>query len=652
MTTIQKLLATDNPGTIEKAVAVIDYIRPVSRSETAIGDAQERLSEMNRFLSENEEIRLHWSAFIIKTLGRYNPGYLYRERSFFGNTNLFAKFWKLLRLKILPKAIPDNEMDKLLDLLFKRKRDYKWVNKLDPETWAHLLELLELKSLFEKNEAVTKKLMQSIIHISYRIAALGMDSDILNKIPILNDQNSPFLRQNKEIMQLLDKCQLISPQEHKQLSRIHEQLDLCRNYVLALRENKRILGISMHLTYISKRLLQQIDRIQLLLDILAQKDSRQFYLDLTRLFREILEYQEVKNSITKLMRESVNLVAFEIVEHTAQKGEKYIAGTRKEYWSFLTKSMLGGLIIAFFASFKIQMGKWDVSPLGEGLLFGLNYSICFVLVYVLGGIIATKQPAMTASSIVQAIDKDTGDSIDSIKNMIIRVSRSQFISFLGNLSLAFPMAMLIAWSFPTVTNDLLLNAAKSEYLLKDIHPLQSGAFYYAAIAGVILSLSGLISGYFDNKVVYDNVRERIIRHPALAKWVPGKALEKLANYLYKNSGALAGNISLGMLLGLTGAFGFFTGLPLDIRHVAFSSANLGFAMEYEAFSLEPSMLIWVIIGVLGIGLINFLVSFGLTFWIAMRSRDASFELFRQLFLALLKHLVTRPHHFFLPVAIR
>ena len=33
-----------------------------------------------------------------------------------------------------------------------------------------------------------------------------------------------------------------------------------------------------------------------------------------------------------------------------------------------------------------------------------------------------------------------------------------------------------------------------------------------------------------------------------------------------------------MLLGITDFFGHATGLPLDIRHVAFSSANVGYTV--------------------------------------------------------------------------
>jgi site-specific recombinase len=73
-----------------------------------------------------------------------------------------------------------------------------------------------------------------------------------------------------------------------------------------------------------------------------------------------------------------------------------------------------------------------------------------------------------------------------------------------------------------------------------------------------------------------------------------------------------------VLLGTTSYLGHLTGLPLDIRHVAFSSANLGFvAASAEAW--RPAL-----VGYLGyvllIGAVNLWVSFGLALWVALQAR--------------------------------
>src|SRR5690606_24305342 len=85
--------------------------------------------------------------------------------------------------------------------------------------------------------------------------------------------------------------------------------------------------------------------------------------------------------------------------------------------------------------------------------------------------------------------------------------------------------------------------------------------------------------------------------------------QKFADYLHDNYGALAGNFFFGILLGMTAYLGHISGLPLDIRHVAFSSANLG----YSAVSGDIGILSFLLhlLFVLLIGFVNLWVSFTL-----------------------------------------
>ena len=94
------------------------------------------------------------------------------------------------------------------------------------------------------------------------------------------------------------------------------------------------------------------------------------------------------------------------------------------------------------------------------------------------------------------------------------------------------------------------------------------------------------------------------------------------------------------------------GLPLDIRHIAFSAANIGYAVATFNFVLQPSVLLSAVAGVMLIGLINLLVSFSLALWVAMRSRGVAFSSVRSLFLPLRRRLFSHPLEFLLPVEPR
>jgi site-specific recombinase len=110
-----------------------------------------------------------------------------------------------------------------------------------------------------------------------------------------------------------------------------------------------------------------------------------------------------------------------------------------------------------------------------------------------------------------------------------------------------------------------------------------------------------------------------------------------------------GNFFLGLFLGSTAAIGFTLGMPLDIRHVTFASGNFGIAVA--SLEHEVSTYFWVnsIVGIALIGLINVIVSFGLSILIALNSRGTGFAEIKQLFSRLFLQFFRNSGTFFYPV---
>ena len=102
---------------------------------------------------------------------------------------------------------------------------------------------------------------------------------------------------------------------------------------------------------------------------------------------------------------------------------------------------------------------------------------------------------------------------------------------------------------------------------------------------------------------------------------------------------MASNFIFGVLLGVTGYIGHLTGLPLDIRHVAFSAANLGYAsvLGMGVFEFMLNLLF-----VLMIGLVNLWVSFTLALTVALRARDTRLSSLPSLYGSLKAQIKERP----------
>lgn len=130
--------------------------------------------------------------------------------------------------------------------------------------------------------------------------------------------------------------------------------------------------------------------------------------------------------------------------------------------------------------------------------------------------------------------------------------------------------------------------------------------------------------------------------------MPAETRRRFADYVRENLGALAGNFLFGFMLGGSTAFGTLTGVPFDIRHIAFSAANIGFAVAGTGLDPTWGVLLPAMAGVALIGAMNLGVSFALALTVALRARRVSFAQRRLLLGSLASRLARSPREFLLP----
>ena len=94
--------------------------------------------------------------------------------------------------------------------------------------------------------------------------------------------------------------------------------------------------------------------------------------------------------------------------------------------------------------------------------------------------------------------------------------------------------------------------------------------------------------------------------------------------------------------------GVFIGLNLDIRHITFSAGNFALAMYGSHFELSNSQIVWGIIGLILIGFINFIVSFGLSLALAFKSRNIPLQELKLIGKAVWSYFRKKPLRFFFP----
>jgi site-specific recombinase len=131
--------------------------------------------------------------------------------------------------------------------------------------------------------------------------------------------------------------------------------------------------------------------------------------------------------------------------------------------------------------------------------------------------------------------------------------------------------------------------------------------------------------------------------------MPRERLKKLSDYVEKHAGSLVGNIALGFFLGMSGFVGEIFGIHFDIRHITISAGNTALAVYGLGLDhIDPWYLATVILGVLGIGFFNFLVSFSLAFVVAVKSRGVHLRDYPEFLGILWRYFISNPLDFIRP----
>ena len=651
---IQSLKGTNDPSSPEGMIRIVDAIRPPKKNLNKASDNLKNLIQvLQKHTWEKEALKLYFNHFLhsrhlVPLLT--NSGILTKK-------GFFTEAMERINSRILPRAYEESDHTGVFNEIFHKSWDYLWINEIPNEVWVSLFQELGLKEVDELNPAdkVFGQLINSILVLSQRVAALGLEQEILSKLPELEELDSPFMIQNKNIFAHVDYIEGLDDFDRSDQNPHYKQilvmLNQCSDFSLLIRKNKRKFGADLYLSYLLSRLNQNIDRLRTLLRLVVNSNEKTPFRVELELFRNLVQAENKKNSLNEHFENNIKSLAFQVTEHAGKTGEHYIANTPKEWWSMLFSSMGGGFIVGFLSIFKVLIYYLKLPLFGEAALYSMNYSLGFIGIHISHSTLATKQPAMTASKLAGALDekaKTKSAAIENLAEVVVKLSRSQFIAFVGNVVVAFPVAFLVAWAYHYFSGGQIAETEKALKLVQELDPFHSYAIFHAGIAGVFLFMAGLISGYYDNKSIYNKIPQRIRKHKFLNRFLGKSRTVKFSEYLDQNLGNLAGNFFFGIFLGSMGTVGIILGLPLDIRHITFASANFGMAFVSIGDQLSQYEIGITILGIICIGLMNFLVSFSLAIFVATKSRGVSFTQRNELFKILLERFALKPWQFFFP----
>lgn len=576
------------------------------------------------------------------------------EANILSENAFFPELKKRILNTILPPVEHENTVWYMIDNISLRpKKDLKYLHNLPENEIDEFLRMLDASD-FIKNIKVKKEMLFAMNILSWRVTGMAMEVEVVRMAPEYRNFHNPFIALQNELEALTEELEndpeLQLHSKDSRYKQIKIYIEQCLEFVNIAFKNSSKYGISGKINQSLLKIQQQIQRIYDIVSLLVIDTEEDLMINSKQLIFNVLRYKSHKNNISELVNDSTRLISHLITNHTAETGTHYITSTRKEYLKMFYKASGGGIIVGALCVLKMLYGYIPGSDFFHAFMYSMNYAMGFIMIYLMGFTLATKQPAMTAATMTKVLSEGENNTRNNTEfaHLVSKLFRSQFIAFVGNVLLSFPIALAIIYGLDVFFSQNLA-VDKSDKLLKDLDPFKSKAILHASIAGFYLFISGIISGNIGNNSVFYQIPERIAKNLSIKKFFGARFAKSLSKYYAKNWPGIVSNFWFGVFLGATAPVGLFFGLDLDIRHITFAAGNFALGLYGKDFTVDNYTFWLSFITVFIIGFFNFFVSFTLSMFLAFRSRKLNFGQVSEIYKEIFRYFSKHPLKFFLPI---
>ncbi|MEC7120257.1 MAG: recombinase, partial [Pseudomonadota bacterium] len=319
----------DSPNP-ELLILLVDRLRPASSRDDE--DIHHRLSRLIDTLRASPERCQVLHDYVLSILTTYHQVGLYADSGILGNEGFFTAVRQRIGWRFLPPLRQSNQLRDLFSLCFHEPTDARWIRHIRAEDWDALFELLsQVHSRQDLLNEVRSRVLSAIMIVSYRITSIGIEPELIRAYPAINEFKSPFLVQNREVIDYVE-CfkRILYAERHPDEQSTEEipladerpalvMLDQCRDILNRIKKNTRKQGVSLSLTNLLIRLEQCLNRIELLFKLLHQSPE-QVRQALAEMLRLATRAQREESSVRALISINTELMAQQVTENASRTG--------------------------------------------------------------------------------------------------------------------------------------------------------------------------------------------------------------------------------------------------------------------------------------------------------------------------------------------
>jgi site-specific recombinase len=633
--------ATDTLGRVD---ALVDLISSLRTDEDQIRK-ESGFAGMIGALEASDEGRRRLGGTLAILLAETDATNLFGCMGIPGHRGFFAELSDRLAARLMPMPRNTRDLAELVQRLYRSAGDVARLRDRPLELWHRFVRLIDtamppqawapLRTAFSdgfrlllariENEGVSPKLRA-------RATRGPVFASPFARIRIAGEELLAQRADGADVAAAVVKFEKVSGECRKECRRIEQRLDAA--------------GVNVDIVFSLEVIERCLTRTALMTDILEAPAGPLRSRAMQRLLARLLVRAQQDRSLRHLFSWNLHLLVRKIVDRSGETGEHYIAKDRREYRHIWLAAAGGGLLTVGTALGKVAIHTWHLPALPEGLLYGLNYAVSFLVLQHLGLILATKQPAMTAARFAGIIRETEGDDREEqVASTFARLASSQLAAAVANVAMVAAGSLAVAALFRFAAEHAYLEEVDAVSTLRSFSPAHSLTVWYAALTGVVLWSASLIGGWFDNWSVYHELPGAIAQH-RLGRTLGRERMQRWARAVTRHASGWGTNVALGLMLGMVPAIGRFTGLPLDVRHVTLNSGILALAAAgLEDAQRGMGLILWAVVGIAAMFVLNLSVSFACSLWSAAKAYELSGKDIRGLWRGIGRRIRQRPLDF-------
>lgn len=578
-----------------------------------------RLDNLLKLMEAEPELAAGFQAAVRQIVLQVHSVELFAEAGLHPREGLWSEAWRRVVQRVLPSPQKETDLARLVSQLYPSTEEIERLIAQPDEKFERMVRLLSPSNDPAAWQKQRQDLMQAFRLLGVHVAGLGLSPELRARSHEVPIEHSPFYRLQQSGNEVVN-----SHGQAAALAAWRTDAQLCREELDFVHERMEDTGVSTALVFDMGTIERAITRMESIAGVLYVAERHESIAAVKRLLDDVMNARRDDLSLRALFRENSELLARKVVERTGKTGEHYIANSRSEYRQLWRASLGGGLLTVLTAAIKMRITEAHLPPFPEGIAAGTNYAVSFIILQHLHLALATKQPSVTAATFAGIVRTTRGKArLERVAEFISRITRSQLASAAGNLVAVMLGCVLFEFLWLRLFARPYLDVPSAEYVYKTLDPLASGTMIFAILTGVILWVSALAGGWFENFATYNRIPEAIAQHP-LARKFGTERMKKFAEFVDRNLSGWATCVVLGYLLGFTPAIGRFFGIPLDVRHVTLSTGTL--ALAAASFGRDWLYRGWFTYTVLGIAVtfvLNLSVSFSIAASVAMQAYGVS-----------------------------